>query len=160
MPSNCGPEEDSWKSLGQQGDQTSQSYGRSILNIHWKDGCWIWCSSILVTWCEQMTHWESPDAGKDRGQKEKRVSEDETAGWHHQCNEHELGQTLGNREGQGGLACCSPSSCKELDTTEQLNNNNNQRFCCGMMVCLRTNILLTVQSCHLVISNSLWPHGL
>ena len=33
------------------------------------------------------------DAGKDGGQKEKRVSEDEMAGWHHQCNENELGQT-------------------------------------------------------------------
>ena len=28
------------------------------------------------------------------------------AGWHHQCNEHELGQTLRDGEGQGGLACC------------------------------------------------------
>ena len=23
------------------------------------------------------------------------------AGWHHRCNEHELGQTLGDGEGQG-----------------------------------------------------------
>ena len=35
--------------------------------------------------------------------KEKRVSEDEVAGWHHQCNEHELGQTPGDGEEQGGL---------------------------------------------------------
>ena len=27
---------------------------------------------------------------------------------YHQCNEHELGQTLGDGEGQGGLVCCSP----------------------------------------------------
>ena len=32
---------------------------------------------------------------------EKRVSEDEMAGWHHRCNGHELGQTLGDGEGQG-----------------------------------------------------------
>ena len=31
-----------------------------------------------------------PDAGKDWGQKEKRASEDEMAGWHHWCNTHEL----------------------------------------------------------------------
>ena len=31
--------------------------------------------------------------GKTEKQKEKRASEDEMAGWHHQCNEHELGQT-------------------------------------------------------------------
>ena len=35
------------------------------------------------------------DAGKDWGQKEKRAPEDEMAGWHHQCNGHEL-QTLGD----------------------------------------------------------------
>ena len=36
------------------------------------------------------------------------MTEDEMVGWHHQRNEHELGQTLGDVEGQGGLACCSP----------------------------------------------------
>ena len=44
--------------------------------------------------------------GKIEGEKGKRVSEDEMAGWHYQCNEHkldELGQTLGDGEGQGGL---------------------------------------------------------
>ena len=48
-----------------------------------------------------------PDVGKDWGQK-KKVSDDEMAGWHHWCNEHELGQTLGDGEGQGSLVCCSP----------------------------------------------------
>ena len=43
-------------SLGQQ-DQTSQSWGKSTLDTHWKD--WCWSSSILVTWCEQPTHWKS-----------------------------------------------------------------------------------------------------
>ena len=37
-----------------------------------------------------------PDAGKNCGQKEKRASEDDMAGWHHQCNEHELWQTPGD----------------------------------------------------------------
>ena len=41
-----------------------------------------------------------PAAGKDRGQKEKRASEDEMSGWLHRCNERELGQTLGDGEGQ------------------------------------------------------------
>ena len=62
-----------------------------------------------------------PDAGKDRGQKEKRVSKDEMAGWNHQCSGHELGQTSGDGEGQGGLACCSPWGSKESDMTGQLN---------------------------------------
>ena len=43
-------------------------------------------------------------------------------GWHHQLNGQEFVQTLGDGEGQGSLACCSPQGCKELDTTEQLNN--------------------------------------
>ena len=34
--------------------------------------------------------------------------------WHHQLNEHELGQTPGDGEGQGCLACCSPWSHKEV----------------------------------------------
>ena len=41
-----------------------------------------------------------PDAGKYWGQKEKRVSEDEMAGWHHQWNGHETGQSLGDSEEQ------------------------------------------------------------
>ena len=45
------------------------------------------------------------------------------AGWHHQCNGHELGQTSADDEGQGGLACCSTWGCKELGMAGQLNNN-------------------------------------
>ena len=37
----------------------------------------------------------------------------------------EFEQTPGDSKGQGGLECCSPQSCKELDMTEWLNNNNN-----------------------------------
>ena len=42
--------------------------------------------------------------------------------WHHQLNGHEFEQTLGDGEGQGILACCSPWGHKELHTTERLNN--------------------------------------
>ena len=52
------------------------------------------------------------------------MTEDEMVGWHHQLNGHEFEQTLGDGEGQGGLACCSPRVHKELDTNEQLNNNS------------------------------------
>ena len=57
---NCGVREDSWESLGQQRDQTSQSYRKSGLNIHWKDWCWSWSSNTLATWCKELTHWERP----------------------------------------------------------------------------------------------------
>ena len=75
--------------------------------------------SIFLSLCQYHT-----DARKDRGKKEKRASEDEMAGWHHQCNGHELGQTLGDGEGQGGLVCCSSWHHKESGTTGQLNNNS------------------------------------
>ena len=46
------------------------------------------------------------------------------AAWHHRYNGHELGQTSGGGEGQGGLVCRSPWGHKESDTTERLNNDN------------------------------------
>ena len=52
------------------------------------------------------------DTGKDWGQKKKRVSEDEMAGWHHWCNGHEFGQTSGDGEGQRGLVNCSHGVAK------------------------------------------------
>ena len=54
-------------------------------------------------------------------QKEKRASEDELDGRHHQCKGHELGQTSGDGEGQESLACCSPWGLKESDQ-KQLGN--------------------------------------
>ena len=48
--------EDSWESLGLQGDPTSPSLRRSILGVHWKD--WCWSSNPLATWCQELTHLE------------------------------------------------------------------------------------------------------
>ena len=67
-----------------------------------------------VFWSSDAKSWlirKDTDAGKDWGQK-KRVSEDEMSGWHHECNGHELRQTLGDGEGQGGLVHCSPGGCR------------------------------------------------
>ena len=71
---NCGVEEDSWESLGQQGDPASQSKGnQSWIFIGW---CWNWSSNALATWCEELTHWKRPECwerlkaggeGDDRG---------------------------------------------------------------------------------------------
>ena len=58
------------------------------------------------------------DAGKDWRQK-KRVTEDETVGWHHRFNGHELGQTPGDGEGQESLACCSPRVRHDSETEQQ-----------------------------------------
>ena len=57
---NCGVREDSWESFGLQGDPTSQSQRKSVLNTHWRDWCWSWRSNTSVTWCEDLTHWKRP----------------------------------------------------------------------------------------------------
>ena len=62
--------------------------------------------------------WKDPDAGKDRRQEEKGMTENEMLGWHHRLNGHEFEQAPGDGEGQGGLVCCSPWGPKELDMTE------------------------------------------
>ena len=62
---------------------------------------------------------KDPDAGKTEGrEEEKRMTEDAMVGWHHRLNEYKFEQALGDGEGQGSLACCSPWGCKESDTTE------------------------------------------
>ena len=96
----------------------------ALLGNWYGDWCWSWNSSILVTWCEQLTHWKSPWGWERLRAEEKGASENEMAGQHYRCNDHELGQTPGDCEGQGGLVCCSPWGCKELDTTGHLNDNN------------------------------------
>ena len=59
---------------------------------------------------------------KDWRQEEKGMTENEMVGWHHWLNGHEFKQALGDSEGQGSLACCSPWGCKELNVIELLNN--------------------------------------
>ena len=76
-----------------------------------------------ILWPPDEKNWpigKDPDAGKDWRQ-EKGMTEDEMVGWYHWLDGHEFEQALGVGDGQGSLVCCSPWSCKELDTTEWLN---------------------------------------
>ena len=57
---SCGVGEDSWESLGLQGDPTSPSQRRSALGVHWRDWCWSWNSNILATSCRELTHLKGP----------------------------------------------------------------------------------------------------
>ena len=82
-----------------------------------------------VLWPPDAESWltgEDPDAGKDWGQEQKRVTENDMVGWRPQLNEHEFEQAPGHSEGQGGLACCSPWGRRELDTTEWLNSQQHR----------------------------------
>ena len=77
----------------------------------------ILCSSDVKNWFIG----KDPDAGRDWGQEEKGMTEDEMVGMHHRLDGHEFGWTLVIGDGQGGLVCCGSWDCKESDTTEWLN---------------------------------------
>ena len=62
-------------------------------------------------WPPDVKNWltgKDPEAGKDSRWEETGMTEDEMVGWHHRCNRHEFGSTLGVGDGQWCLVCCSP----------------------------------------------------
>ena len=73
---------------------------------------------------------KDPDAGKDWGQEEKGRTKDKMVGRHHRLNGHESALTLGDSEGQGSLACCSPWGHKASDKTEWLNWDSKMHIIC------------------------------
>ena len=87
MVLNCGVGEDSWESLGLQGDSTNPwvFIGRTDVEaetpIFWPPDAKSW----LI--------WKDPGAGKDWRQEEKGTTEDEMFRFHHQLNGHEFTQT-------------------------------------------------------------------
>ena len=65
-------------------------------------------SEIPILWPPDVKNWligKDPDAGKDWGQEEKGMTEDEMVGCHHQLNGHEFEQALGDCEGQRSMGC-------------------------------------------------------
>ena len=77
-----------------------------------------------VLWPPHAKSWfigKDSDAGRDWGQEEKGMTEDEMAGWHYWLDGRESGWTPGVGDEQGALACCDSWGRKESDTTEWLN---------------------------------------
>ena len=77
-----------------------------------------------VLWPPHAKSWligKDSDSGRDWGQEEKRMTEDEMAGWHHWLYGREFEWTPGVGDGQGGLACCDSWGRKESDKTKRLN---------------------------------------
>ena len=118
---NCGVGEDSWESLGLQeiqpvpseGDQPWDFFGRNDAK-----------AETPVLWPPHAKSWligKDFDAGRDWGQEEKGMTEEEMAGWHHWLYGCESEWTPGDGDGQGGLVCCISWGHKESDTTEWLN---------------------------------------
>ena len=119
MLSNCGAGEDSWESLGLQGDQPVHSKGNQSWMFFGRNDA---NAEMPVLWPPHVKSWligKDCDAGRGWGQEEKGTTEDEMAGLHHGLDGREW--TPGVGDGQDGLACCDSWGRKESDTTEQLN---------------------------------------
>ena len=117
---NCGVGEDSWESVGRQGDPV-HSEGDQAWDFFGRNDA---KAETPVLWPPHAKGWligKDSDAGRDWGQEEKGTPEDEMAGWHHWLDGHESEWTLGVGDGQGGLASFDSWGCKESDTTERLN---------------------------------------
>ena len=118
---NCGIGEDSWESLGLQGDQPVHSKG---------DQPWVFFggndakAESPVLWPPHGKSWligKDSDAGRDWEQEEKRKTEDKMTEWHHRLDAREFGWTPGVGDGQVVLVCCDSWGRKQSDTTERLN---------------------------------------
>ena len=110
---NCGVGEDSWESLGMQGDQSWVFTGGADVK-----------AETPILWpadAENWLIWKDPGSRKDWRQEDKGMTENEMVGWHHWHNGHGFRWTPGVGGGQGGLVYCGSWGRKESDTTEWLN---------------------------------------
>ena len=100
--------------------------------LYMDEGDWSWVffgkndakAETPILWPPQEKSWcigKDPDAGRDWGQEEKGMPEDEMAGWQHRLDGREFEWTPGVGDGQGGLACCDSRGRKESDMTDRLN---------------------------------------
>ena len=100
--------------------RSNQSILKEIsIGVHWKGWCWSWNSNTLATSCKELTHLKRPWCWRQI-EGRRRGRQNEMAGWHHRLDGCESEWTLGDGDGQGGLACCDSWGHKELDTTERL----------------------------------------
>ena len=114
-----------WRRLlrvpGLQGDPTSPFWRRSVLGVIGRNDA---KAETPVLWPLYAKSWligKDSDAGRNWGEEEKGMTEDEMDGWHHWLDGHEFGWTLGVGDGQEGLVCCDSWGRKESDMTERLN---------------------------------------
>ena len=133
---NCGIGENSLRVPWTARRSNQSILKKSVLNIHWKDGCWSWNSNTLATWCEELTHWKRPccwerlkagGEGDDRGWD----------GWMASPIRWTWVWVSSRSWWQGILACYSPWGNKESDSTERLNwtESHSVHFIWGGPIC-------------------------
>ena len=102
---------------------------KKIETVHSKDQSWVFFgrtdakAETPLLWPPHEKTWligKDCDAGRDWGQEEKGMIEDEMVGWYYRLDGREFEWTPGVGDGQGGLTCCDSRGHKELDMTEQL----------------------------------------
>ena len=115
---NCGVGEDSWESLGLQGDPTSPFWRRSALGS--LEGMMLklklqYFGHLMrrVDSLEKTLMLGGIGGRRRRGRQRMR--------WHHWLDGCESEWTPGVDVGQGCLACCDSWGRKDLDMTERLN---------------------------------------
>ena len=161
--------EDSWESLGLQGDPNRPFWRRSSLGFLWKERCESWNSSTLATSCEELTHWKrlwcweglgAGGEGDDRGW-DGWVASPTRWMW--------VWVNPGFGDGQEGLARCNSWGRKESDTTEQLNWTELIDYWLLLILVFSIEVQHTAVKTYVpwkwkwncsVMSDSLRPHGL
>ena len=126
------------------GDQSWVFFGRNDAEVE-----------TPVLWPPHAKSWlieKNSDAGRDWGQEEKGMTEDEMAGWHHRLHGCEFEWTPRVGDGQGGLECCNSWGRKESDMTERLNWTD--------WMGTRAYVKWKLKWSSSVVSDSLRPHGL
>ena len=118
---------------------------KEIQPVHSKgDQSWVFFgrndakAETPVLWPPHAKSWlirKDSDAGRDWGQEEKGMTEDEMAGWHHRLDEREFEWTLGVGDGHGDLECCNswgqtqPSDWTELRVWAYATGHNVLTIC-------------------------------
>ena len=103
--------------------------------------------------------WKDPDAGKDWGQEEKGVTDDEMVGRHHWLSGHEFAQTQRDSEGQGSLVPYSSWGLREMDvisywiTTDNLKLDIFNGTVLWFDMCIHCEIMTTIQLINISITS-------
>ena len=80
---NCGAGEDSWESFGQQGVRLVNPKGNQLWIFIGRTDAEAEAPILWSSYAKSQVIGKDPDAGKDWGQEENGMTEDETVGWNH-----------------------------------------------------------------------------